>query len=332
MPCEWHRDSWRKYESTTTSSLLAPRWSLFGAPVAHEDHARRALLAALGIQQRLRDTPGEAAALREVRVRMGVNTGMVVVGKIGNNLRMDYTAVGDTTNLAARLQQQAQPGAIRSSEATQRAAVAHFEFKPLGKQALKGIAEPVEVYDLLKARATDDGGATTQPGGISSPLVGRNPELSILVASVDALRQGRGGVVVLQGEAGVGKSRLAAEARRRAGAEGLLGLEGRALSFGRNLSYWPFIEILKECFGIEDNDSEAQAWGKLEEAARELFDARADEIIPYLATVLSLGMTGEYEQRVKYLDAQALGRQVFLSMRQLFERLAQRRPILVVRR
>jgi class 3 adenylate cyclase len=147
-----------RYEGTINQFLGDGFMALFGAPVAHEDHARRALLAASGIQQRLRDTAEGTVTLREVHVRMGVNTGMVVVGKIGDNLRMDYTAVGDTTNLAARLQQHAEPGAIRTSEGTRRAALPYFEFKALGEHALKGIAAPTLVYDLLKVRPAGKGG------------------------------------------------------------------------------------------------------------------------------------------------------------------------------
>jgi predicted ATPase len=128
----------------------------------------------------------------------------------------------------------------------------------------------------------------------------------------------------------MGKSRLVAEARRQWSPEQLFWLEGRALSFGQSLSYWPFIEIVKRCCGIEETDTEAQAWRKLEEAVHALFDARAPEIVPYLATVLSLAMIAEYEPRVKSLDAQALGRQVFLSMYQLFAALARRQPLLIV--
>jgi class 3 adenylate cyclase/tetratricopeptide (TPR) repeat protein len=319
-----------RYEGTINQFLGDGFMALFGAPLAHEDHARRALLAALGLQQRLRDPAGEEATLREVRVRMGVNTGMVVVGKIGDHLRMDYTAVGNTTNLAARLQALAEPGTIRISEATYRAALPHFAFRALGKHTLKGIVEPVEVYEVRTVRSADDGDRHTAPTGISSPLVGRDRELASLSASLDTVLQGSGGVVIVQGEPGMGKSRLIAEARRRSDAERVLWLEGRALSFGHHLSYWPFIEILKCCFGIEDNDAEAQVWRKLEQAAHTLFEARAPDIVPYIATVLALEMTGEYQQRVHYLDAQALGRQVFRSMRQLFEQLAQRQPIVLV--
>jgi hypothetical protein len=134
---------------------------------------------------------------------MGLNTGAVVVGKIGDNLRMDYTAVGDTTNVASRLQALAEPATMRISEATQRAAHAYFEFKALGKHALKGIAEPVPVFDLVGPLATE--GVRPQFEGIGSPLVGRGPELATLSASLDALCEGHGSVGILTGEPGAGK-------------------------------------------------------------------------------------------------------------------------------
>jgi class 3 adenylate cyclase len=317
-----------RYEGTINQFLGDGFMALFGAPVAHEDHARRALLAASGIRDRLRDAPDDR--LRKLRIRMGLNTGTVVVGKIGDNLRMDYTAVGDTTNLAARLQAHAQPGAIRASESTHRAALPYFEFKSLGKHQLKGIAQATAIFDLQGPRVPDKGSPDSDRVTTGSPLVGRAHELVVLEASLTALGEGHGGVVVLRGEPGVGKSRLVAEARRCPGAAGVRWLEGRAVSFGRHLSYWPFIEIVKACCAIEDTDTEVQAWRKLEDAARDLFGTRAPEVVPYLATVLSLEMSGEHEQRLKFLDVQALRRQVFLSMRELFEELARRQPLLLV--
>jgi class 3 adenylate cyclase len=162
-----------RYEGTINQFLGDGFMALFGAPVAIEDHARRALLAASAIQRQLRDASGDGVALNEVRLRMGLNTGAVVVGKIGDNLRMDYTAIGDTTNLAARLQGLAEPETMRISETTQRAAQAHFEFKALGRHALKGIAEPVPVFDLVGPRAAEGVRPQFEAGGIGSPLVGR---------------------------------------------------------------------------------------------------------------------------------------------------------------
>jgi class 3 adenylate cyclase len=174
-----------RFEGTVNQFLGDGFMALFGAPLAHEDHARRALLAALAVQQRLHES--DEIELSRLGLRMRVNTGTVVVGKIGDNLRMDYTAVGDTTHLAARLQQGADPETIRVSPATQRAASAFFEFRPLGKQLLKGIAEPLELYELVKkARPAPETDAPARSGGIGSPLVGRDAVVLPHVISLPA--------------------------------------------------------------------------------------------------------------------------------------------------
>ncbi len=316
-----------RYEGTINQFLGDGFMALFGAPIAHEDHARRALLAALSIQQRVRGMDG--AANGEIQLRMGLNTGMVVVGQIGDNLRMDYTAVGDTTHLAARLQSRADPGTIRVAEGTRHAAAAHFAFKHLGRQTLKGIAEPVDVFEPLGEKAGGDAVANPQLAGVGLPLVGRQQELAALSRDFCEPGQRHGRVVLIRGEPGAGKSRLLAEARRQM-PQRVLCLEGRAVSFGRSLSYWPFMQVLRAALEITEGDAEAEALRKLEAQGQSLFGPQAAEVVPYLATLLSIGLSGEHEKRVKFLDAQAMKRQVFLSMRQLFERLAQRQPVLVV--
>ena len=243
-------------EGTINQFLGDGFMALFGAPVAHEDHVRRALLATLGIRQRLREAAaGAQPLLAQVHLRMGLNTGPVVVGRIGDNLRMDYTAVGDTTNIAARLQSFAKPGSICVSENVQDLGLVHFEFQGLGRHPLKGIQEPVLVYELLRSRPRDDNEANTRSLGVASALVGRDREFDAIAQSLGALEQGRGGVLLVTGEPGGGKSRLVTESRRAFGAGRLQWLEGRSLSFGRHLSYWPFREILKTCFGIADDDT-----------------------------------------------------------------------------
>ena len=320
-----------RLEGTINQFLGDGFMALFGAPVAHEDHVRRALLSALAIRHKLKEAAAdEAAPLSQVRVRMGVNTGTVVVGRIGDNLRMDYTAVGDTTNIAARLQQLAAPGQICAGESVHAAGSPYFEFTLLGRQAVKGIAEPLAVYDLARARPREENASRARNLGIGSALVGRDRELALLRDELTALGSGTGGIVILAGEPGVGKSRLLAEARRLPGASDVLWLEGRAVSFGRSLSYWPFIEILKNCFAIADDDGEAQSWRKLEEGLAALFAERTPEMLPYLATMLALRVPAEHEDRLKYLDGQGLRHQMFLCMRQLFEQLALRRPVALV--
>ncbi|MEP6873151.1 MAG: adenylate/guanylate cyclase domain-containing protein [Burkholderiales bacterium] len=322
-----------RLEGTVNQFLGDGFMALFGAPVAHEDHVRRALLSALGIRDRLKEAAatGNAAssALSAVRVRMGIHTGMVVVGKIGDNLRMDYTAVGDTTNIAARLQQLAEPGQIHTSEAVHAAGRPYFEFSPLGKQALKGIREPVAVFELTRAHR-EEHESRIRRLGIASALVGRDRELSIVQDALDRLDRGQGGTLIITGEPGAGKSRLVSEIQRRRPIGPMLWLEGRAVSFGRSLSYWPFIEILRGCFDIGEDDAEDQTWRKLTTGLTGLFGERAPEMLPYLATVLALRLSPEQEERVKYLDGQALRRQVFLCVRQLFEQLALRQPVVLL--
>ena len=171
-----------RFEGTINQFLGDGFMALFGAPIALEDHARRALLAATAILQRMQNAEGDARALREVGLRMGLNTGMVVVGKIGDNLRMDYTAIGDTTNLAARLQGIAEPGSIRTSESTYRAALPYFEFQTLGRFRLKGISNRVQVYKPLRARPTGQRGPADAPAVVASVFSGETPALERTVS------------------------------------------------------------------------------------------------------------------------------------------------------
>lgn len=318
-------------EGTVNQFLGDGFMALFGAPLAHEDHVRRALLCALAIQNRVNAASVDASGLlHKVQVRMGLNSGPVVVGRIGDNLRMDYTAIGDTTNIAARLQALAQPGAICVGSSIYEAGEPFFDFRATGLHTLKGIDRPVPVFELLRAKSAQSNDARARGLGIAAPLVGRESELRAATQAVDALREGRGGVMLVTGEPGTGKSRLVAELRRQPASVDVRWLEGRALSFGRRLSYWPFIEILKRCFEIGDDDAEDVSLRKLRAGLQDVLGPRADDVLPYLATVLALKLNGELDERVKYLDGQGLKRQVFLCMRLLFEHLAKRRPLLLV--
>jgi class 3 adenylate cyclase/tetratricopeptide (TPR) repeat protein len=301
--------------------------ALFGAPVAHEDHARRAVLAALAIQRQLTERgaaldPRRAVALR---ARVGLNTGLVVVGKIGDRLRMDYTAIGTTTNLAARLQQLAEPGTVLLSESTWRAVRDDVECRPLGARTVKGLADPVPVYQALAARPRSLGG-----GRRDSPLVGRESDLAALLGHVDALAGGTGAVVTVVGEAGIGKSRLLAEGRRHAAGHDLRWLEGRARSTGETIPCWPFVEIIRGVAGIEDGEPEAASFHRLEHLLGELAPEEAADLLPYLATLVGLTPRGEAAERVKRLDAQAVKSQILRASRRLFERLARERPLVLV--
>jgi tetratricopeptide (TPR) repeat protein len=161
-------------------------------------------------------------------------------------------------------------------------------------------------------------------------LVGRERETAALRACLDRLRGGIGGVVTLLGPAGVGKSRLIAEARQQTRHRDVRWLEGRALSFSQSLSHWPFREILRQCTGIAEDDDTLASWTKLERRVRALFREDTHEYLPYLATLLALPVPWELVERVKYLDGRAMSRQLLFASRRFFERLARRRPLVLV--
>jgi tetratricopeptide (TPR) repeat protein len=238
--------------------------------------------------------------------------------------------VGDTTNLAARLQQLADPGTVCVSETTQRAARSHFEFRRVGERTVKGRAEPVTVYTLLGPRAPGAAEPAGDGGSVGAMFVGHEEERAALTGCVARVLAGRGGVVSVAGEAGLGKSRLLAEVRRETIGRDVRWLEGRALSFSRTMSYLPILEIVKGCAAIAEDDGEEASWQKLERLVAGLFPGEVAEVLPYLATLLVLDVKEDYANRVRYLDARAMGHQIFRASRRLFERLALERPLVLV--
>jgi len=319
-----------KYGGTVDKFIGDEIMALFGAPVAHENDPERALRAALDMMDMLRAFNAERGT--DLGIHFGINTGLVIAGGIGTDERQEYSVMGDAVNLAARLEDVSERGEILVGPDTYRRTAPLFEFETLEPVRVKGKAELVEVYRLggLKAKPERVRGLETR--GISSPLVGRDAEFASVKDSIERLLEGEGGIVSIIGEAGVGKSRLTAEILRSAQDDGreLLWFEGRTLSFSQTISYWPFQEILWGYAGITEDDSEAAAWRKLESRVSALFAEDTPEILPYLATLLTLEVRDEYVERVKYLDSEAMGRQVFLASRRFFERLAQARPVVLV--
>ncbi len=319
------------YEGTVARLMGDAILAFFGAPIAHENDPERACRAALDI---IAGAKEYAAKLEQERgissfnVRVGINTGLVVVGDVGSDLRVEYTAMGDAVNLAARMETAAEPGTVLITEATHKLIAPLFETEALGSVHVKGKVEPVSVF---RVKAAKEAPAKVRGiRGLQSPLVGRDAEFAAVKDCLGRLLAGQGGIVSIIGEAGVGKSRLMAEICNSVGASDLTWLEGRTLSFGQTISYWPFQGILWQYAGITEDDSEADAWRKLQGRVSALFDQKTPEVLPYLATLLTLEVRDEYAERVKYLDGEAMGRQVFLASRRFFERLAQEHPLVLV--
>jgi class 3 adenylate cyclase/tetratricopeptide (TPR) repeat protein len=323
--------------------------AFFGAPTAHEDDPRRAVSAALAIVDGIQPLRRELRRQRDLdfNVRVGINTGLVVVGDVGSKVREEYTAMGDAVNLAARMEQTAQPGTVLIAEGTYKLVTPYFDVRAIGEVKVKGKSAPVAAYQVL-AEAKQVGPARgLATHGIHSPLVGREAEFATASDALARLQRGKGGILFVFGEAGVGKSRLRAELfqafhaaatpvptssgpDRAAAPPQLQWLEGHAQSFGQSISFRPLQEILRAFANITQEDDDRQAWRKLESAVQALFPARTTTVLPYLALALNLEVSQPYLEKVKYLDGKALGEQITLAFHDLFQALAAKRPLVLV--
>jgi class 3 adenylate cyclase/tetratricopeptide (TPR) repeat protein len=297
-----------RYEGTINQFLGDGFMALFGAPIAHEDHARRAVLAALGI-----------AARAEVNIRIGINSGPVVVGTIGDDLRVDYTAFGDTTVLAARLQAAAEPGAVLLSQQTAGLVRGYFSLEEVAPvQVKERTVNPVRVTGL---------GPRTAPiafGDELSPFTGRGRELAQLRQALQVVLGGEGQLVGLAGDPGLGKSRLAFEFRRLAEPDVAV-LEGRCLSYGAGIAYLPLFELVRHACGIAADEPPDPAATKIELRIKALeLDV---SLAHYLRHAFGLP-TGD--PALAALDPPAIRRHTFGALRRLLVAEAGRRPLVVL--
>ena len=248
-------DAVHRYEGTVNQVLGDGIMALFGAPIAHENHAVRACYAALRMQEdigRYGDEMQRTLGV-PVQIRVGLNSGEVVVGAIGSDLRMEYSAVGQTTHLAARMEQMAKPASVLLSAETLRLAEGYVQARALGPVPVRGLAEPVEAFELVGTTTARTRLQVAAVRGLTR-LVGRQAELGLLRQALDHAREGRGQVVALVGEAGVGKSRLTWEITRSHRSRDYLVLEGSAASHGKTTTWLPVIDLLRTYFRIDEGD------------------------------------------------------------------------------
>jgi hypothetical protein len=236
----------------------------------------------------------------------GVNTGLVVTGEV-NFDKGTHGLAGDTINLAARLQGLARTGEILVGESTYKLTRRNFTFKPLPPTEVKGKAKPVTVFKLVSGKTP----RLNIDRQVSSAMVGRDQELAKLELQVIKVVNGEGSVVNVVGEAGIGKSRLMAELKKREVMQRVTLLEGRCISIGKNLSFHPIIDLLKHWAHITEDDSEVQAFDKLERAIRAIHPTESDEILPFVATLMGMKLTGRHSERVRGIEGEALGKADF---------------------
>jgi len=318
-----------RYEGTIAQLLGDGVLAFFGAPITHEDDPIRAVRAGLDIQHSIGEyARGLKGYVDNFQLRVGVNTGTVVVGSVGSDMHMEYLAIGDAVNLAARLQSEAQPGHVLISEATAKLAKAAFDLNALGQISVKGKARPVRVFEVVDRKAAPSSGRGIE--GLVSPLVGRDQELAALKGALKQLIDGHGQIVAVLGEAGIGKSRLVEEARAEPSVASLRWLEGRSLSYGQTLPFWAITQLINNDLGLSEGDPEAKIKAVLRRRVNALFADRAADVLPYLAHLMGVRLEEESARRVHQLDGETLKRQVLWATAEYFQRVCREQPTVLI--
>ncbi len=319
-----------RYEGTLARLLGDAVLAFFGAPIAHEDDPERAVRAGLEIIDAI--GPYREQVRREwgieIDVRVGINTGLVVVGAVGSDLRVEYTVMGDAVNVAARMEQTAEPGTVRISENTKRMVDGIFDLEDLGALQVKGRTEPVGAFRV--EGILDDQDRERGVEGMTAPLVGRDRELAIGVEALEGLSAGHGCIVSLIGDAGLGKSRLIAELRKTVDSARVEWRVGRSLSFETATPYAPVRLIVADMAGIGQADSSSEAWDRLERLVSSVVPSRVNHIVPFLAQLLEIDLPRDHAARVAYLDPGGLRAETVRACLELFEGVARARPLVVV--
>jgi hypothetical protein len=240
---------------------------------------------------------------------------------------MDYTAIGDTTNLAARMESMAQPGTILVSQNTYKKVSSYFQFNSLGAVEVKGRQKPLDVHEL---QGTLSGPSLGPARKIYSDMIDRERELNKLELHLLKVINGEGSIVNVVGEPGIGKSRLIAEFKNRDAIKKVTLFEGQAVPIGKNISFHPIIDILKRWAGIREEDKEAESIEKLERAIRGVHPQAVPELFPFIAVLMGMKLTGKHADRVKGIEGEALEKLILNSLRELMVRAPQINPTVYV--
>jgi class 3 adenylate cyclase/tetratricopeptide (TPR) repeat protein len=282
-----------EYEGTVNEMRGDGVLAFFGAPIALEDAPQRAIRSSLAIHReltRFNDKLKAEKNIPPVLVRIGINSGPVVVGTVGNDLRVQFTAVGDTINMAARMEQMAAPGTTYVTEDTFKLTEGFFRFEALGAKHVKGKEKPMKVYQVIAPSTRRTRFDVSAERGLTR-FTGRERELELIMDSFRRAKASRGQAISLVGEAGVGKSRLLYEFRKAIGNEEVTFLEGKCLSYGRGVAYHPMIEVLKANFAIDELDGDSEIKEKVSKGLRSL-GIGEDSTLPYFLELLSVKDSG----------------------------------------
>ena len=317
-----------RYEGTVARLLGDAILAYFGAPTAHEDDPERAVLAALDILEASNTMAGRVRNDHGIDfgVRIGINTGLVVVGDVGSDLFGEYAALGDAANVAARMEHTAEPNTIRVAETTHRLVEPVFDFEAVGDIEVKGKSDPIGAYRVIGVK--QERGRQRGIEGLESPMVGREAERASGLAAFDDLRAGRGRILSIQGEAGLGKSRLSAELRAQVGDE-VRWLEGRSFSYDVATPYGPFIDVLTRCFELDDV-APSERYARIQQNVAEVLGTEAGAHAVYLASLLGVDVAGEDADLLEYLELLVLRERTFAAVASYLAGLAVAQPTVLV--
>jgi class 3 adenylate cyclase/predicted ATPase/energy-coupling factor transporter ATP-binding protein EcfA2 len=319
-------DAVRRYEGYVVQSLGDGIFALFGAPLAHEDHPQRALYAALDMQKALRDQAArlETQGKPTLEARIGINSGEVVMRTVETGGRVEYTPVGHVSNLAARMQTIAPAGGIAISEETRRLVEGYFELRGLGPTEVKGVAEPLNVYEVTGLGSLRTHFQVSARRGLTK-FVGREHEIAEMKRALSVALGEQGQIVALVGEAGAGKSRLVHEFKAMLPSESKL-LEAYSVSHGKASPYQPAIELLNDYFGIRAEDDEQRRRERVS-AKITAIEPALNDTLPYLFMLLGIPETTDL---LAQMDAQIKRRRTLEAIKRILFRESLTQPLVVI--
>ena len=325
-------DSVYKYDGRVDKFTGDGLMAIFGAPIAQENNAEMAIRAALDMQEGLDKANIEIRNRNgiELEMRVGLNYGPVIVGNVGSEARMEYTAIGNTVNLASRLEQATKPMTILASESVYHQTKALFNFELIPPITVKGIPIPVQAYRVINAKHKP--GVVRGLEGLRSDMIGREAELTQLSKHLEAMvTTNQGGFVLIMGEAGLGKSRLVTEFKVLVRRDQAQILEGNSLHYRRSVSYWIFRNLFTHFLDLSADLSEAEVHERLLKNAQMVLGEQANDILPYLEYMMALRPSDpEAARRLSLLEPDQLRQRIFLAVRDILVAEAKSRPLLVI--
>jgi len=340
-----------RYEGSISGFRGDGLLALFGAPILHENDAERAILSAIDMRNIMQD--------KGLQVSIGINTAMMTVGEIQTELHKEYTAYGTDVNLAARLQQIAEPGQILVGAGTHRLTHRAFDFETISELMLKGFSQPVTAYSVQQVKLHPEKLRGIE--GLRARMIGREREFTDIKESADSLISSRGSIATIIGEAGIGKSRLVSELKLyvankhtpdpsntplHPSQEGSLAipplekggrgdltpqiLEGRCISIGQSISYWAFLDMLRAYLNLSDTDTEPQIAEKIRESISSLFPQRQDDYLPFLGNLLSVKFGNELDGKLRYFTPEQIRHQTLMRLKDIFVAISHTKPLLLI--